>query len=131
MDTKEYSKRPPQMKVNEKWIDLNRCFAKGVGNYLTADAVRDALVVAKRIWYRYLKELSNGWKPNPLEENTDPNLRAALEAMGWLGTQEEINQAHQAYLAKLESGETPFDDGLTSFEWSESELAPVTVTFAE
>ena len=102
------------MKVNGKWIDLKHVFAKGVEGYLTADAVRDALVIAKSVWYRYLKDLSNGWKPNPLEENTDPNLRAALEAMGWLGTQEEINQAHQAYLAKLES-----------------ELAPVTVTFAE
>ncbi len=115
MDEKEYSKRPSQMKVNGKWIELNRRFAKGVDDgYLIADAVRDALVIAKRIWYRYLEELSYGWKPNPLEENTDPNLRAAFEAMGWLGTQEEIIQAHQAYLAKRES-----------------ELAPVTATFAE
>ena len=49
MDTKCYSKRLPQMKVNGQWIDLSTRFTKGIDGYLSADAVRDVLIIAKRI----------------------------------------------------------------------------------
>ena len=53
MDPNSHPKRPPQMKVNGQWITLTHAFVKGVQGYLTADAVRDALVLAKRIRFNY------------------------------------------------------------------------------
>jgi hypothetical protein len=53
---------------------------------LQTDALTDALEVADRIWHHHQELLQNGQRTNPfaLMTLTEPHLRAALKAKGYL-----------------------------------------------
>ena len=84
----------PQVKINGQHITSNR-----------GDVVRDFLVLADRQWYRYLEELvCRPGAPNPFKHITEPDLRSAVQARGYLADKPTILKCAEEYQRQLEKG---------------------------
>ena len=90
----KYSDISPQVKINGQHITSDR-----------GDGVREFLVLADRQWYRYLEELvRRPDAPNPFKHITEPDLRSAVQARGYLADKPTILKCAEEYQRHLEKG---------------------------